>query len=211
MEYEDLLKEFLDSTEVLTETNINRITRGHDSYAMISASRQDIGNNPTETWNLNNQRFNELKRLVWDKKLSYTPVFGGYKETNSNKASVEKALIVYPYNRAEPVDFNEFEKFIISLGKKFNQDTVLIKRPDDYPTYYDCRTNSWLTPFKSVDINDVQKSFFTSLKGWSDISKNKRAEWKGKPQRFTYVETYIDKEPINIMGRHAKYHVREID
>ena len=96
---------------------------------------------------------------------------------------------------------------MINLCEKYNQDAILIKRPDTKPRYYFPSTNSWDdVEFGSLKLNDVAQKYFTSLKSWQDISLNKknRATWDGTPKRFYYSETFLRLPPQSIMAAHAR-------
>lgn len=202
--------------ELLTEVSLYRAVKEHDKdgYAMISASRQDCLDdkveNPSdeEIFDENNIRTNSLKSDITKLSYSFVPVYGGYKEENSNKASIEKSFLVFPYDfrTKEIVPFDKFEKDIIELGKKYNQDAVLLKRSDSNPRYYYINTNTWDDiSFNSVKLNDITQQYFTALKGWEDTSLNKKGrKWSGTPKRFTYSESYLNLPPQTIMGAHAR-------
>lgn len=200
--------------ELLTEVSLYRAVKEHDKngYAMISASRQDCINkdNPSaeEIWDENNKRTNNLKTDITNLSYSYVPVYGGYKEEGSNTASIEKSFIVFPYDfrKKELVDFDTFEKELINLGKKYNQDAILIKRPDSKPRYFYLNTNTWDdVEFGNLKLNDITQQYFTSLKGWADTSLNKKnRDWSGTPKRFTYSESYLNLPPQTIMDAHAR-------
>lgn len=198
---------------VLTEANLNRIANGHDKdgYIMISACRGDALENPKsdqQVWDENNKRTRSLLADIQRLRYSYIPVYGGYKEEGSDVASIEKSFIVFPFNRAQKtaVDYETFLTDMIELGKKYNQDSILVKKPNSDPQYFNCRTNEFEgAPFKNATLNDMQQEYFTALKGWSDISKKGNSiEWRGNPQRFTYQESYLEKSPYNIMNRHMR-------
>lgn len=209
----------LENFRVLTETTLNRIAKGHDKdgYVMISACRGDALKNPKSDQQVhdeNNVRTRNLLKDIQSYKYSYIPVYGGYKETGSEKASIEKSFIVFPYDRSSntSIDYETFLDNMTQLGKKYNQDAILVKKPNSSPQYFDCREMEFVgTPFKNASLNDMQKEFFTALKGWSDISnKGDEISWMGKPQRFTYEESYLDNSPYNIMNSHMRYSLGEL-
>lgn len=209
---------------VMTEANLNRIVKGHDEYgyAIISACRSDIYKNTNgdysldsndETYNgyekvtdeqemryVNNTNTEKLKNMIRDKGYSYIQVFGGYKEKSKSKTSYEKSFIVFPYNirTKEYTDFNIFFddmiKWIQNDDIGFNQDSVLIKKPNENPKYFnqDGKAENEFG-FSNVKLNDVTQEYFTSLKKWKDDFDI------GKPQRFTFTnEIYIRKFPATI-------------
>lgn len=212
-------KQILENYTVLTETTLNRVVKGHDKdgYIMILACRNDALENPRNEEELiaaNNIRTRNLLTDIQRSRYSYIRVYGGYKEEGSDRASVEKSFIVFPYDlkNKTKIDYDEFLEDMISLGRKYNQDSILVKKPYSDPQYFDCRTLEYVGPiFKNVTLNDIQKEYFTALKKWSDISKKGNSiEWKGKPQRFTYEESYLDNPPYNNMNRHMRYSLGEL-
>lgn len=122
---------------------------------------------------------------------AYIPVYGGYKEEGQDIAQVEKSFIVFPYQRrnSKQVDYETFLSSMMQLGKKYNQDSILVKYPNDDPQYFNLRTNNWEgRKFKNATLNDTQQIYFTALKGWNDISRN------------TYSESYLNKPPQSVMS-----------
>lgn len=165
----------------LVETTLNRLVTDHNKYVMISASRGD------KTKEENNRRFSELKNKVWKAGYSYIPVYGGYIE--GNVEVYEQSLVVVPKNKDQ--DFSQLVDDMISIGKYYEQEAILVKFPDDYPVYYNLITNTYGEPFNGeLKLNDVAQKYFTSLK------KHPRA------QRFTY--TYLENQPQTIMGAHMR-------
>jgi len=213
----------------LVEKTLNRVAHGHDEYgyAIISAMRDNLyrsdngeiysvfsGENNLnstddeieincQTWiDENNKRTIELKNDLKNNNLSFIPVYGGFKETNSSKAKVEKSFIVFPFNMRtkQYIDFNDFANLILELGYDYQQDSVLIKYPEDSPVYYDCRTGQ---PddykFTNIKLNDVAQEYFTALKKWGDFSNKDISTFtKGKPQRFTFEGLYMNDFPNSI-------------
>lgn len=165
----------------LTETTLNRLVTDHNKYVIISASRGD------KTIEENNRRFSELKNKVWKAGYSYIPVYGGYIEDSGEV--YEKSLVVLPKNKDQ--DFSQLVDDMISIGKYYEQEAILVKFPDDYPVYYDLITNTYGESFDGeLKLNDAAQKYFTSLK------KHPRA------QRFIY--TYLESQPQTIMGAHMR-------
>jgi len=210
--------------DILTEANLNRIINGHDKdgYVMISASRHDcldgIIDNPSAQAIIdeNNKRTTALKQDIKAYGYSYIPVYGGYRETGSEQASIEKSFIVFPYNNisGEYVDFDKFENDMKKSGEEYNQDAILVKKPHANPRFFYINSGEWDTQdFGNASINDVQKEYFTALKSWQDISLNrKNHNWNNgsKPQRFTYEESYLNFPPQTIIGANARHNSGEL-
>lgn len=208
----NIMKDIYSSTNLsplqeLTETNLNRVVRGHDKngYAMISASRQALfdenGNRLTgqSLIDENNKRTRALKDDLKSNNFSFVPVYGGYKESEESEPTLEKSFIVFPETADNNLhEFNDFEKTILELGNKYDQETVLIKRPNENPAYYDYGTGKFDAPFTSVSINDTTKKFFTALRKYNS---NK----EGSPKRFTYEEYYLNPNPETYGEAHKRH------
>lgn len=118
-----LLKDFLPPTtqEIIVEaTRIQRIWQyineaGRD-FAIISAFR---GERQLAT-NLELQ--DELKKTLRSSGYGLVPVLGSYKESGSNKAANEISFIA-----SLPKNSQIDKQLFFDLGKKYNQDSVIIK------------------------------------------------------------------------------------
>lgn len=185
---------------VLTEKNLNRISKGHekDGYVIISASRffEDMTKEQRESEN--NKRTNELKRALKNYGYSYLAVYGGYREEGASEASMEKSFVVYPYNIVSHSKYN-FEDFLDDmkeLGKKYDQDSILVCEPGGKPHYVALKPGVDEFGFDSVRDNDMNSEYFTAIKKWNDSSLNRKGRTftSGKPQRYT-LECYIKDAP----------------
>ncbi len=213
----------------LVEKTLNRVAHGHDEhgYAMISAMRDNLyisdngkiysafsGENKLnlyydeieincQIWvDENYKRTHELQTNLRNNGLSFIPVYGGFKEKNSNKDKVEKAFIVFPFNmnNKQYIDFDEFAEIILELGYNYQQEFVLIKYPQDNPVYYDCKTGKpYDYIFTNIRLNDVAQEYFTALKNWGNLSRKDSSTFpNGKPQRFTFEGLYMNDFPGTI-------------
>lgn len=163
----------------LTETTLNRLVHGHDDkgYIVISAAKSE---NKEDKNNLGgNSLISDLKRLGY----SYVPVFCGYKEDGQEKASLEESLVVFPYDIATEKydDFDNFKKNLIDLGKKYEQECILVKETGVDPICIHCDTG---------ETDEEDRDFNVD------------------PQKFTF-EAYIAEQPQQIMSAHARYCLNE--
>lgn len=203
----ELLDEDFSKYRKLDESTLNRLIKGHDKdgYAIISASRGD--KTPSE----NNKRFDELKEKVWSLGYSYVPVFGGYKEDDFGEV-LEKSLFVLPKNkRSGDIDLEKFFSDMKELGKEYEQDSVLVKYPDENPRYLELSTGELGASFDGeLLLNDVTQQYFTSLKKWN-VDKYGDSI-KGKPQRYTFTtnEVYLREQPKTISEAHRRSLLGEI-
>ena len=76
----------------------------------------------------NLKRHEQLKKSLKQKKLGFFEIDGTYKYDDGHTES-ELSLFV-PF-RSDIYSFEEFEKIALELGKKFNQESVLVKYPVD--------------------------------------------------------------------------------
>lgn len=75
---------------------------------------------------------------------------------------------------------------MLQLGKEYNQDTVLIKAPNENAKCISCSSGKVTDEFTDSTLNDISKQYFTALKKWNPDKKYKHP-FQGKPQRFTYT------------------------
>lgn len=161
----------------LTETTMNRLVHGHDDkgYIVITAAKLE---NKEDKNNLGrNSLISDLKRLGY----SYVPVFCGYKEEGQEKASLEKSFVVFLYDIATEKydDFDNFKKNLIDLGKKYEQESILVKESGEDTICIQCDTG---------EPGEEDGDF--------------------SPQRFTF-EAYIAEQPHQIMSAHARHCLNE--
>ena len=180
----------------LTEANLNRISDEHekDGYIILSAFRSDL------THDENNIRTKELSNWLRSKHYSYIRVYGKYREKISNEFKLEKSFIVYPFDIVTKsiTTWEIFEKDLIGIAKKYDQDSILICRPKEKPFYKGVKTDAEdLECFSGTKLNDVTQDYFTARKKWRDMSLNrKNHDWShGSPQRFTF-ESFEDEDEV---------------
>lgn len=173
----------------LNEETINRIIdkHGKNGFIIISANRTDKDKQE------NKQNTISLIQDIKNSGYSYFPVYGGYKGTDDVIDNYEPSFLVANYNRkCEQNDFIKLKEYAIQWCKKYNQDSVLIKSPNEPPIYVNAngsKVNS--NESNTVSINDKTKQAFTAL-------------YK-KPQgtnRFTYdinFECFCNPNPCTLM------------
>ena len=208
----------VDGLRVLTEANLQRISKGHEKggYAIISASRGH------RTQQENDRQTNILRDKLRNKHYSYIMVYGGYKEEGQDRASMEKSFVVFPYDiqSKKPADFDKFKKDMIDFATpaksgskeekdRENQDAILICEPNGKPYYVNLKGRDDDAPFDDVEYNNTGNEYFTAIKKWNDMSLNrKNRDWKnGKPQRysFKYNECYIENPPSSMQIGHQRW------
>lgn len=219
MIYEELIKlenltekVFIDNKpcELLTEANLSRVTKGHNDsgFVIISPCRskdnleKELGKklNDQQFEDENNKRYKELKNTIYSYGYSFIPVYGGYHEEGSEETSYEKSFIVYPFNKKEEKDFEEMFNEMMKLGKRYNQDSILRKAPNENPSYINCSTGEKEMEFHGTSLNDISNEYFTAL----------RKDNKGNnPKRFSFEGLYVN--PANsIMDGHMRSSQNEL-
>lgn len=176
---------------MLTEKNLNRISKGHetDGYVILSASREG------ESEQSNNIRTKELRDKLRNTRYSYLPLYGGYKEAGQDKASLEKSFVVYPFvivdvGTVKTTDFDKFKNDMINLAKSYDQDTILLCEPGGKPHYVALKPDIDVPVLTDKIIyNDTDKPFFTAIKKWADSSLRRKYKTfnNGKPQRYSIL------------------------
>ena len=195
----------------LTEATMNRLVHGHNDkgYIIITAAKSENQEDG------NNQRRKSLVSDLKELGYSYVPVFCGYKEEGQEEASLEKSLVVFPYDIATEKydDFEKFKKNLINLGKKYEQESILVKEDGKNPICILCDIGEPYEGddgFSDANFDHADDEYFAALKKHRDMSLNgKNRDFKNvNPQRFTF-EAYITEQPHQIMSAHARYCLNE--
>ena len=199
----------------LNEVTLNRILhKKHfvgSGLCVISASRNE------RSVAENNAKTKELKEDLRVLGYGYIPMYGGYRETRDDGTVhqvFEKSFMVFPYNRkGEAVDFAQLEDDMLALGRKYGQETILVKAKDKAPVYVNCATGAVDMEFSKNDADikddDMAQLYFSALKKLPPEATDDKGElvkdFEGKPQRFTFESCYLDTEPQTLMGAHARH------
>lgn len=157
------MKSFKDYV-LVQEASINRLKKhldNHDAILFVTGSRHE--NTPKQ----NNENLADLKRYVRLAGFGFNEVTGHYPEEGQDV--VEKSLIVYAKSEQEEELFN----LGLSLGKKFDQSSVLFVDSKGEAHFVSTRPDSWvgsvgskmrLGKFTRMDDNTIEKAF-TKIKG----------------------------------------------
>lgn len=157
-------------------------------YCIASASLDDAqradfkhrDGNGAENW----QRTKRMKLILQRSPFAYKKVWGEY-EGNS-----EVSYAIFPVSKdGEKIPFDKLETFAKSLGKCFQQDTVLIRKPDEVggDTYY---VNA-ASGEKDMEFDNL--SF--EVDPASDFSTNTR-----NPKKLSHKNHYFKYESLNDKG-----------
>ncbi len=155
----------------LNEETLSRIINkhGNDGYVIVSANRtgqpNDVNNKNTKSL------INDLKACDY----GYFPVYGGYHGTDGIVDSYEPSFIIFNHLKktGEIDDFSKLKLLAIQLCGKYNQDSVLIKDPDN-PPYYVNRNGDIVGKATSddVDLNNPDNEYYTSLIKTNNLDYN---------------------------------------
>lgn len=196
----DFLKELYDiynggTLVKLDEETLSRIINkhGNNGFVILSANRGD------KSGEENNKQTRNLISDLKQSQYSYYPVYGGYHGTDGVVDSYEPSFIVFNYNRkGEQTDFSDLKLFAIRMCGKYNQDSVLIKAPDELPNYVN-RVGDVVghATDDSVATNDAKAEYYTSM------IKTRNLDYQNpeRLKRFTYpiqFECYSHPAPATI-------------
>ena len=148
----------------ISEVSFSRMVDFHakNGYIMVSASRSE--NSDTENKKLDKQLKKDIQTAGW----TYTPIFGGFVETNKETGEktnvVERSFIVYNHNKDESKDFASLQKFAIEMCKKYKQEAVLVADPTSKTVaYYDEDGEKTFDLSKNISVRNSIKEFFSTL------------------------------------------------
>jgi hypothetical protein len=186
----------------INETNAKRMLDRHTAggYVIISPCRgyAEFGLTPgvdkEALAKINNERVKELYQEILNSGFSFTPCYGGFIEnlgSEDEENVYEKSFIIYPQKRdGKDVDFEALRAFAIEMGRKFNQDSVLITEPGKNPKYITQSGDVDMEFENEPTFNDLTSEYFT------DLHKNThKSGLNGKPTRFSFNEVYINPAP----------------
>ena len=130
--------------------------------------------------------------------------YGGFienKGTDKETNVYERSVVVYAEKRDGTANPEELFNFAIEECNKFNQDSVLIKMPNDVPKYYKKNGDIDMTFPNDIKFNDLSQIYFT------DLHKNTERKMKqgSKPTRFSFTESYIAPKPQCYSEGHIRY------
>lgn len=204
----------------LNETNAKRLIDKHsqNGYVIISPCRgadeyhlnKDDKADMDKLANYNRQRVKDFISFLKKSGWSYTPTYGGFienKGTENEEQVYERSFVVYNRKKDGSIgDFNDLYKFAIDMCNRYNQDSVLIKAPNEAPKYITGEGNVDMEFSNDTSINDVQQQFFT------DLHKNTHSKIGDgtSPTRFTFLESYINPSPQCYSERVVRANMGEI-
>lgn len=205
----------------INELNAKNLLDRHSKYGFIVISPcrgySDFGINKNDKGakeklaQINNLRVKELISIIKQSGYSYTPVYGEFVEnkgTDNEEIVYERSFIIYAHDKhGNVLDVNELVEFGKALASKYNQDSFLVKVPNEPPKYITSGGDVDMEFSGNVSFNDVSQQYFTDLHKnthkFNDIGER-------KPTRFSYVECYINPAPQCLSESHVRYCNNEI-
>ena len=192
-----ILKEFYEINndnplKPITEETLSRVINkhGNNGFIIVSANRSDKDGKE------NNINTRALIADIRAAGLSYLPVYGGYHGQDGVIDSYEPSFIIFSYDKkGEPVEFSKLAELAKELCGKYNQDSVLVKGPNDLPVYIN---KDGVIVGKAadneVDLNNPDNEFYTSL------IKTNNLDYKNpdRLKRFSYnmvFECFVNPSP----------------
>lgn len=205
----------------INELNAKSLINKHSKsgYIVISPCRgyEEFGldiNNPhskNELAKINNQRIKEIISLIKQSNYSYTPTYGGFIEnqgTPQEENVYERSFIIYNHDKkGNEGNMKDLIEFGQELAKKYNQDSFLVKAPNEPPRYVTSNGDIDMEFGDNVSFNDFSETYFTDLHKNTQKYKD---EQNRKPTRFTFTECYINPSPQGLSEAHIRYNNNEV-
>ena len=190
----------------INEVNAKSLISRHskDGYIIISPCRggsdfgldASISGDKEKLSNINKGRIREMVDMLKKSNYSYTPTYGGFIEnqgTDKEENVYERSFVIYNrYKDGSVGDFKDLYEFGLKLSRMFNQDSFLVKAPNEKPKYITKDGNVDMEFGNDVSFNDLQQAYFTDLHKNTDKYKDMD---KRTPTRFSFLESYINPAP----------------
>ena len=171
----------------LTEATLDRCLTYHGDHGFVILSANRTDKTPAENYISTGKLLADLKGLG----LSYFTVYGGYQENTGKFASYETSFFIPAKDRGgNPIDMDTLVSEAMKLGTKYDQDSILVKRPDEYPCWIGTRPGDNLGKITNVfdettQVNDASQQYFTSL--IKAKYANLHLDEPSRLKRFTYM------------------------
>jgi hypothetical protein len=210
---EDVMKRFYGllanhNTPVrIDEITIDRLLKKHGGNGMVNISANKTGL-PQE---INDENTKSLIRDLRQSGFSYLPTYGGYRAENGVEDDYEPSFVVFNYDtKGNARDFDDLKQFALAMCKKYDQDSVLVKAPEQVPVWLD-RDGNKANARESEKYwkNDPKQPYFTSFKSKDAVESEIREKLMGKYKTFCHRNNL----PITKDGfdKFYKEHLNDID
>lgn len=187
----------------LNEITMNRLLGKHynkGGFAIVSASRNE------HTREENERLTQEMYAQIRKSEFRFIPAFGGFIETNKQGERhevYESVAIILCFDRnGEEIPFERLREFAMNIGIQYDQDSVLIKAPNQNPQYIITServgsVGDLDTEFSgNVKVNDLTQKFFTNMSSRDgNIGKN----------RFSFTEQYVNPTFATLNEGHMRH------
>lgn len=181
----------------LTEATLDRCLDYHGDHGFVILSANRTDSTPADNYIATGKMLADMKALG----LSYFTVYGGYQENTGKFANYETSFFVPAKDRnGTPIDMDTLVAEAMNLGAKYNQDSILVKRPGEYPCWVGTRPGDNFGSITNVfdeptEKNDASQPFFTSL--IKAKYANLHLDEPKRLKRFTYMG---EKTPDELPG-----------
>lgn len=200
----------------INEISVKRLLGKHadSGYIMISASRYEPDIDVQQNNEINNTNYKKLLAAIKNSGYSYIPVYGGFIENQGGevqKEVYEKSFIVFNYNRnGEQIDFKQLHNLAIQWCNEFNQDSVLIKAPNQNPAYYGSEGDEQMKFTGDIKIDDLTQQYFTDFVKSKQRNINKQGDEYSKQHRLTFENVFVNPAPVTYSEGHVRYALNEV-
>ena len=146
------------------ETHLNN----HDAIAALSGDRDGLNREQRK------RNFREIKRLLGLAKFGYIRVKGGYREEDAYVDDESSVIIFAPKEREK-----ELRDLAVSMGKRFEQSSILFIDTKGDAQYISTRSDSWVGEIGTVRKLGKYKAlkpqemvdFYTRIRGRKFVFK----------------------------------------
>lgn len=167
----------------LTESTLNRIlAHGSDGMIILSADRAE--RTVVENYIKRGELIEDLK----SRNLSYTVVYGGYRDLKKGETANGETSFVVPahYRGGQPVPWDKMVEFAKEMCGKYDQESVLVQAPGETPKYIDRNGDVMMEFDGPTRPNDLKQEYFTSLvksRHFDDGGSGRKPKEPGSPAR----------------------------
>lgn len=180
--------------------------RGFDEFGLDANNPKD----KNELNRINNLRIKEIIDLIKKSNYSYTPTYGGFIEnqgTPQEENVYERSFIIYNHNKkGDEGDMKDLVAFGQDLAQKYNQDSFLVKAPNQPPKYVTQNGDIDMEFGDDVTFNDFSQTYFTDLHKNTDKYAD---DENRKSTRFSF-ECYINPSPQSLNEAQSRYMSGEV-
>lgn len=178
------INSILNESKKLEESSLSRIYQHYSTnpFGVLSACRTELDGFQ------NKKNSIDLQNQIRSAKLGYIPVDGMWKEDGQTSAE-DSYFVPYTGN-----DFEKFKDWMIDMGKRYNQYSVLISDGQGQIAYYDQNGNVTSDNGVADEFKDIKFSNDTIDKNIDQAGAGGYTRLKGSDKRFQLQKE--DYDPI---------------